>query len=52
VKMDLGQRIGQATAASYGTNYTVGNCFELLYLFTGSSLDWVKKTYNTNLTLA
>ncbi|CAG7670970.1 unnamed protein product, partial [Allacma fusca] len=23
--MDLGRRIGQATAARYGTNYTVGN---------------------------
>ncbi|CAG7824131.1 unnamed protein product [Allacma fusca] len=49
--MDLGRRIGQATAARYGTNYTVGNWFELLYLSTGCSVDWVKKTYNTNLTL-
>ncbi|CAG7731796.1 unnamed protein product, partial [Allacma fusca] len=49
--MDLGRRIRQATAARYGTNYTVGNWFNLLYRSMGCSVDWVKRTYNTNLTL-
>jgi hypothetical protein len=49
--MTLGNNIARAMAARYGTVWTPGNIVDLLYVASGGSMDWVKGTYNTNLTL-
>jgi hypothetical protein len=49
--MSLAGQISAATAARYGTRFTYGNIVDELYVASGGSMDWVKGTYNTNLTL-
>jgi len=43
--------LGAASLAErYGTEYTVGNIVEVLYVASGGSMDWVKATYGTRVT--
>ncbi|KAJ8977789.1 hypothetical protein NQ317_014695 [Molorchus minor] len=43
----IGVAAAQSLARRYGTQYTVGNVPELLYIATGSSTDWAKGIYQT-----
>nr|CAD7193667.1 unnamed protein product [Timema douglasi] len=38
--LDIGQKTADALAVRYGTRYTVGNIVDLLYVASGSSVDW------------
>jgi len=43
--------LGAASLAErYGTEYTVGNIVEVLYVASGGSMDWVKASYGTRVT--
>ncbi|XP_018331188.1 zinc carboxypeptidase-like [Agrilus planipennis] len=50
--LTIGRRAATALKRRYGTEYTVGNLAEVLYVASGSSFDWVKGTHNVNLTFA
>jgi len=43
--MTVGRRAATALATRYGTQFTVGNIVDLLYVASGGSCDWVKGTY-------
>nr|CAD7401292.1 unnamed protein product [Timema poppensis] len=39
--LDIGQKSIASLASRYGTQYSVGNVVDLLYVASGSSVDWV-----------
>ncbi|KAJ8919789.1 hypothetical protein NQ315_006318 [Exocentrus adspersus] len=49
VTYPLGLRAAQSLASRYGTQYTVGNIVEAIYVASGGSMDWVKGTYGTEI---
>lgn len=46
----IGKKGIEALAKRYGTRYTTGNIAEVVYIATGSSLDWVKGTFHKPIT--
>ncbi|XP_060520819.1 uncharacterized protein LOC132698642 [Cylas formicarius] len=46
---EIGEKAMEALSARYGTEYVVGNIAETIYVATGSSMDWVKGTFNTTI---
>ncbi|KAJ8944091.1 hypothetical protein NQ318_019429 [Aromia moschata] len=43
----IGVSAARSLARRYGTQYTIGNIPELLYVASGSSMDWVKGNFGT-----
>ncbi|KAG5315264.1 CBPA1 carboxypeptidase, partial [Pseudoatta argentina] len=46
---DIGMKTITALAKRYGTDYTVGNIAETIYVASGNSADWIKGTYNKSI---
>ncbi|CAH0546621.1 unnamed protein product [Brassicogethes aeneus] len=47
---EIGLKAAKSLAKRYGTQYTVGNIVETIYIASGSSMDWVKGNYKTPVT--
>ncbi|XP_066995074.2 zinc carboxypeptidase [Anabrus simplex] len=48
--MSIGTKAKAALAKRYGTQYTLGNIAETIYVASGGSMDWVRGTFNTPIT--
>ncbi|CAL8107053.1 unnamed protein product [Orchesella dallaii] len=50
--MRIGEAAADAIARPYGTQFTVGNIVDLLYVSSGGSVDWIKGIHDTSVVLA
>ncbi|ODM94385.1 Zinc carboxypeptidase A 1 [Orchesella cincta] len=50
--MRIGQAAARAIAQPFGTEFTVGNIVDLLYVSSGGSVDWIKGIHDTSVVLA
>ncbi|GLG98820.1 Zinc carboxypeptidase A 1 [Gryllus bimaculatus] len=45
--MEIGRAATNKLKERYGTQYTVGNIVDIIYVASGSSMDWVRGTFDT-----
>ncbi|CRL02092.1 CLUMA_CG015125, isoform A [Clunio marinus] len=49
---EIGQKGVEALTAKFGTRYSLGSIANVIYIASGSSVDWVKDTLKANITYA